>query len=67
MGRVADRIVPGPAGGIPVRVYAPKADGPLPVLVYFHGGSFVTGDLDTHDTPLRAVANRVPCMVVSVD
>ncbi len=64
---VEDRRIPGPGGDLPVRIYAPQSDGPLPVLVHFHGGGWVLGDLDSSDVTCRAVANRVPCLVVSVD
>jgi acetyl esterase len=40
-----DRSVPGPAGDIPVRIYRPESDQPLPVVVYFHGGGWVIGDM----------------------
>ena len=63
---VEDRAIPGPAGTIPVRLYSPRAGGGLPVWKFFHGGGFVTGSLDTHETPLRAVANRCDCLVASV-
>src|SRR5712691_2325057 len=65
--RVENRTVPGPRGAIPVRVYAPDAPGPLPVLVYFHGGGWVIGTLDTHDGVCRQLANAARCLVVSVD
>ena len=64
--RVENRAVPGPTGSIPIRLYSPHAAGDLPVWIFFHGGGFVTGSVDTHDTPLRAVANRCDCLVVSV-
>ncbi len=63
---VRDLAVPGPRGPVPVRAYAPRGDGPLPVVVWFHGGGFTAGDLDTHDRPLRALANRSGRLVVSV-
>ena len=66
---VVDFRVPGPAGDIPLRLYVPILGGaavPLPALVYCHGGSFVAGGLDSHDTLLRALANRAGCLVVSV-
>lgn len=62
-----DRTVPGPAGPIPIRIYRPDADSPLPVLVYFHGGGFVIGDIGTHDTTCQQLAVRIPAVVVSVD
>lgn len=64
---VADRTIPGPGGDIPVRVYTPKGDPPLPVLVFFHGGGFVIGDLETHDGECRALTNAAGCIVVAVD
>lgn len=64
--RVTNRSIPGPAGNIPIRVYVPSEEKNLPVFVFFHGGAFVAGSLDSHDTPLRAVANRCGCIVVSV-
>jgi acetyl esterase len=63
---VEDRAVPGPAGSIPVRVYTPAPGGPFPVLMYFHGGGWVIGDLDSHDGICRALCNRSGCVVVSV-
>ncbi|HVD01265.1 MAG TPA: alpha/beta hydrolase [Candidatus Dormibacteraeota bacterium] len=65
--RVEDVHVPGPAGPIPVRLHASEATSPLPLVVYFHGGGWVTGDLDTHDPVGRALANRSGCLVASVD
>jgi len=62
-----DQSVPGPAGDIPVRVYRPETDKPLPVVVYFHGGGFVIGDIATHDTTCQRLAAGVPALVVSVD
>ncbi|MDR3662680.1 MAG: alpha/beta hydrolase [Mycobacterium sp.] len=53
--------------GIPVRIYRPAADRPLPVLVFAHGGGFVFCDLDTHDGLCRNFANSVPAVVISVD
>ncbi|QJY47993.1 alpha/beta hydrolase [Pseudonocardia broussonetiae] len=62
-----DRTIPGPAGDIPVRVYTPAGDGPKPMIVYFHGGGWVIGDLDVCDNPVRRIANRTGAVVVSVD
>lgn len=64
--RVLDTVAPGPDGDIPLRVYVPACDGPHPVLVYYHGGGWVIGDIDTHDVPCRALANRSGAVVVSV-
>ena len=60
----------GPHGAIPLRLIRPQgasADAVLPVLVYYHGGGWVIGDLDTHDTLCRELANGAGCAVVSVD
>lgn len=67
IGEVADRSVEGQGGPIPVRVYRPEAVGPLPIVVYAHGGGFVFCDLDSHDGLCRNIANLVPAVVVSVD
>jgi acetyl esterase len=64
---VQDRRIPGPAGDIPIRIYAPEARVPQPILVYFHGGGFVIGSLQSHDPICRVLAARVPAIVVAVD
>ncbi|HVW42883.1 MAG TPA: alpha/beta hydrolase [Amycolatopsis sp.] len=53
--------------GIPVRIYRPEGDGPFPVIVFFHGGGWVMGDLDMHDATCRKLANGVGAVVVNVD
>ena len=67
MGSVHDRAVPGPEGDIPVRVYTPAGTGPLPAIVYFHGGGWVIGNLEIVDRPCRALAAAAAAVVVSVD
>ncbi len=62
-----DRALPGPNGEIPVRVYRPPSDSPLPVIVYFHGGGWVIGDIATHDAVCHRLAAGVPAVVVGVD
>jgi acetyl esterase len=65
-----DFSIPGPGGAIPVRAYRPLGSQPqqkLPALVYFHGGGWVVGDLDTHDPLCRQLANDARCAVISVD
>jgi acetyl esterase len=65
--RVQDLSVPGPHGPIPLRAYTPAGPGPLPVVVYFHGGGWVLGDIEGYDAVCRALANRSGCLVISVD
>jgi acetyl esterase len=65
--RVEDRVIPGPAGELPVRIYWPSEATGLPVIVFFHGGGWVICDLDTHDETARRLANDVGAVVVSVD
>src|SRR5438093_13283858 len=65
--RVENRALPGPLGEIPVRVYTPEGRAPFPVLVYFHGGGWVIGSLETHDGICRHLANAAGAVVVSVD
>lgn len=69
VGAVEDIGIPLSTGALPIRVYWPLgADpGPLPVLVYAHGGTWLTGDVDAYDATPRAIANRAGCIVVSVD
>jgi acetyl esterase len=64
---VVDILIPGPGGDLPVRVYRPRTTELLPALVWFHGGGWVVGDLDTHDPLYRAIANRAPCVVIAAD
>jgi acetyl esterase len=69
IGASEDKSFPGPAGTVGVRVYTPlQSDAPLlPGLVFFHGGGFVLGDLETHDGLCRTLSNESGCRVVSVD
>ena len=69
IGKTEDISIPGPAGDIPARIYRPVAGGgaALPCLVFFHGGGFVIGDLDTHDVLCRTLANEAGVCVVAVD
>ena len=70
VGELRDLAAEGPHGPIPLRLYRPLhpgTDAPLPVLVYFHGGGWVIGDLDTHDTLCRQLANGSGCAIVAVD
>jgi acetyl esterase len=60
-------IIDATAGGVPVRVYRPAASGPLPTVVFLHGGGWVIGDLDTADPACRMLCRDVEAVVVSVD
>ena len=64
--RIEDFTIPGPAGDIPVRLYSPDPDTQLPAVVYYHGGGWVIGDLDSHDPLCRTLANRANVVVLSV-
>ena len=64
---VADHRVPVTGGEITVRVYSPAGHGPHPVLVFYHGGGWVIGDLYTHDGICRSLVNAAGCAVASVD
>ncbi|WP_040699223.1 alpha/beta hydrolase [Nocardia vinacea] len=61
---IENRTVAGIGG---LRIYTPDGEGPFPALVFFHGGGFMLGDLDTHDGLCRGLANGAECVVVSVD
>jgi acetyl esterase/lipase len=65
---ISDQAIPGSQGAlsIPIRIYRPALDGPAPVLVYFHGGSFLMGDLDTDHIACLKYAGEARCVVISV-
>jgi acetyl esterase len=69
MARVEQVEIPGPAGTLAARRCVPHApvDKPLPMLVYFHGGGWVIGDLETHDSPCRFLAANAGVQVLAVD
>jgi acetyl esterase len=69
VGKIQNIAIPGPGGDIRARVYAPIAGGSesLPAMVFFHGGGFVVGDLDTHDGLCRLIAHEGGFVVVAVD
>jgi len=65
--RVEERMIPGPAGEIRLRLYWPNAPAPVPAIVYYHGGGHVIGSLDTHDLVARNLCAGVDAVVASVD
>jgi acetyl esterase len=69
MARVEQVTIPGPGGELGARLYVPASDGPEPppLLVYFHGGGWVIGDLETHDSPCRFLAANAGVQVLAVD
>ena len=64
--RTSDATVAGPAGPIPIRIYRPDIAGPIPVLLYLHGGGFIVGDLDSHDCVCAELAEAAGIAVAAV-
>lgn len=70
---VSELVAAGAQGGVRARLYRPRSlrdaapDAPQPCLVYFHGGGFVLGDLDSHDPLCRALATQGQCVVLAID
>lgn len=71
MASIRSIAIPGPAGDIPARLYTPNKlrqdEGLAPALVFFHGGGWVIGDLETHDVVCRGIAHDGELLVISVD
>src|SRR5262245_1461193 len=67
VGDVVDGVLPGAAGSLPYRRYRPASPGPHPIVVYFHGGGWVLGNLDADDPFCRDICVRSDAIVVSVD
>ena len=70
VGEVRALEAPGPNGAVGLRLYralGSAAGAVLPVLIYYHGGGWVLGDLESHDQACRAMANAAGCCVVAVD
>lgn len=67
--RIDDREISGAAGAMLARIYDPRGDktATLPMLVYYHGGGWIRGDIETHDSTCRVLAAEAPCIVISVD
>src|SRR5262249_60300615 len=58
---------PGAAGDMPARIYTPHGTGPFPLLVYFHGGGWVIGNLAAFDATCRALTNAAGCLVLAME
>lgn len=70
VGSVRDYLIPGPDGheqSLPVRIYTPTGSGPFPIVVWFHGGYFVRGGLDSNDRKCRFLTKHANCAVMAVD
>ncbi|GEP59787.1 alpha/beta hydrolase [Reyranella soli] len=69
VGEVVDGAFAGSGGQIRFRRYRPQGTmaGPLPTLIYYHGGGFVIGNIETHDSTCRRLANKSRCQVISID
>ena len=64
---IEDHLIESAQHRIPIRIYNPAGERDLPAVIFFHGGWFFAGDLETHDRTLRALANAAGCIVVAVD
>lgn len=70
IGSIREYLIPGPDGheqSLPVRIYTPSGTGPFPIVVWFHGGYFVRGSLDSNDHKCRFLAKHADCTVMAVD
>lgn len=67
VGAVIDRTVPGPEQDVPIRIYLPEGEKPFGVTMFFHGGGFVSGGLDSHDQLCRELTNAAEVAVVAVE
>jgi acetyl esterase len=65
--RIENKRIPSPGGEIPIRLYYPRGQAPVGASMWFHGGGWVIGDLESHDPICREIANRSGALVVSVD
>jgi acetyl esterase len=67
VGGIENLSIEGPGGAVPIRIYRPGNTSAGPVLMYFHGGGWVIGDLETHDETCRRLCAGSGAVVVSVD
>ncbi|MFN2188784.1 MAG: alpha/beta hydrolase [Candidatus Promineifilaceae bacterium] len=66
LAKVVDRTIALPGRNIPVRIYRPEGQGPFPVIVYYHGGGFMIGCVESHENLCRSLAKSSSTIVVSV-
>jgi acetyl esterase len=64
---VEDRSIPGPRGQVPIRIYTAEGTGKRPLIVFYHGGGWVVGNIETHDDVARYLAKAAGGIVFSVD
>jgi acetyl esterase len=67
IGKTKNHKIPGPGGLLPIRIYTPQGTGPFPVIVYYHGGGWVIGTIDTYDASARALTKAANSIVVAVE
>ncbi len=65
--KITEANIPGSLGAIPLRIYTPEGNGLFPIIVFFHGGGWILGNLDTHDSLCRLLSKRSSSIVISVD
>ena len=67
LANISDKLLPGPGGNLPVRIYEPKNFSSQAALIYYHGGGFVLGNIDGHDTVCQTLAAQSGYLVISVE
>ena len=67
IGSTQDKEIPGTHGPIPIRIYTPEGTGPFPITMWFHGGGWVIGNIETNDSTCRALAKSASSIIISVD
>jgi len=65
--KTEDLKIYGASGTIPIRIYTPRGKGPFPVVLYFAGGGWVSGDLNSNDSICREMCSQTECLIVSVE
>jgi len=65
--KAEDRLIPGPNGAVPVRMYTPSGKGPFPLFIYIHGGGWTIGSIEEYDTTCRLLASETGAKVISVE